>query len=748
MANRRFRRGLVVLLLGLGVLLSGRAAGAAAEILDHTVKGEMELGGRQIYGERGSSKFEEYREIRNGLFLDLFKLEVEDKEQRRFYQFRVKDAVEEDQNYLLRLGSYGKYEVQLEWDQLPHVFSNTGRSLFGGDPGNLTISSLVRTTLQTAAAPATPDTATIRTTVNENVRGIDLRLRRDTGRVGFRYTPTPGWDLRLSYANESREGTRPFGANIRPNTTSAFNTIELPEPIDYRTHDVGASAEYANDRWSVRLGYTGSIFTNDLDSFTWDNPFRTTDSATLGAARGRHSLPPDNMAHNISLSGAVNLPLASRFMGTISYGLMRQDEPFLPHTTNSLLAPSALSASSLDGKIDTLLMDYVLNTRPLRDVSLTARYRYYRLDNGTPELTFLDYVQADSSVVGAGATVPDRRSLAIEYTKHNAGLDVGWRPLPQISLKAGYGWERYDRKNRDANITDEHSGKAAVDLTPTDWLLLRASYLHARRRFDEYDHEKFVGEHTFPIGEPATSLPQHPSLRKLDLADRDRNRVELLGQLTPLDSLTFSATFGLGNDDFKDVGFGITSDDNWSAAADIVYMPIPRLALFANYTREEFKSKMRSRPRSTAAPTLDLPANDWASDMKDIVDTVGAGLDLALIPKRLDLKLAYSYSMATGKVKTRALGTPTVVGFTAVDYPDTKSRLHQLEAALRYHLAANFSAKLSYIYERYLERDFATDVMQPYMEAVDSGASRSVFLGATQPNYEAHFVGLSVAYRF
>jgi MtrB/PioB family decaheme-associated outer membrane protein len=746
MASRRFRCGLVAILLSSGVLLASQIAVAATEILDHSVKGEIEIGGSQLYGERGSSKFEEYREIPRGLFLDLLKLDVENKEQSRFYQFRAKDAVEEDQNYLLRLGGYGKYEVNLEWDQLPHVFSNTGRSLFGGDPGNLTISSLIRTTLQTAAAPAAPDTATIRTTVNENVRGIDLRLRRDTGRVGFRYTPTPGWDIRLGYSNEGREGSRPFGANIRTNTTSAFNTVEIPEPIDYRTHDVGASAEYATDRWSVRLGYTGSIFTNDLSSFTWDNPFRTTDSATLGAARGRHSLPPDNMAHNVSLSGAVNLPFASRFMGTISYGLMRQDESFLPHTINSLLAPSALPAGSLDGKIDTLLMDYVLNTRPHRDVSLTARYRYYRLDNDTPELTFLDYVQADRSVVGAGATVPDRRSLALEYTKHNAGLDVGWRPLSQISLKAGYGWERYDRKNRDANITDEHSGKAAVDLTPTDWLVLRASYLHARRRFDEYDHEKFVGEHTFPAGEPAGTLPQHSSLRKFDMADRDRNRVELLGQLTPLETLTFTATFGLGKDDFKDVGFGITDDENWSAAADIVYVPIPGLALFANYTREEFKSKLRSRQRGGTAG--DTSANDWASDMKDIVDTVGAGLDLALIPKRLDLKLGYSYSTATGKVRARPLGTPTVVGFTAVDYPDTKSRLHQLEAALRYHLAANFSAKLSYIYERYLERDFATDVMQPYMVDLDSGASRSIFLGATQPNYEAHFVGLSFRFKF
>ncbi|MBI3076712.1 MAG: MtrB/PioB family decaheme-associated outer membrane protein [Deltaproteobacteria bacterium] len=730
----------MALLVGAGLLLGGPSAVAQLDLPDHTVKGEGEFGVRQIYGSHGSSKFEEYRHIPSGLFLDRLRLGVEDKEQRQFYELRVTEPLERDQNYQLRAGRYGRYAVQFEWDQLPHVFSNTGRSLFRGGADDLTIPSLVRSTLQSATTP-TANTATINTTVNENAQGIDLRLQRKTATLGASYTPTPGWDVQFSYGNEHREGTRPFGANIRTNNTSGFNTVELPEPTDYRTHDVRAQAEYTADRWSVAVGYVGSIFNDDHTSLTWDNPFRTTDSATLGAARGRHALPPDNIAHTASLSGSLNVAQATRLMGTISYGWWRQDEPFLPKTTNSLLSPSALPAASLDGKINTLLMNYTLNTRLHRDVSLTARYRYYLLDNNTPERIFDDYVQADSSVV-----TTDRRNLAIAYTNHNAGLDVGWRPVSVVSVKAGYGFERFDREKRDANITNEHSGKGAVDVTPIDWLLLRASYLYSQRRFDEYDHEKFVGEHTFPSGEPAGTLPQHPNLRKFDLANRNRNRVELLGQLTPFEPMTISATYGLGKDDFKDVGFGITSDNNWSAGLDVFYRVSPRVALFTNYTREEFKSKMRSRQRGGAAG--DTAANDWASDMTDIVDTVGAGVDVGVIPERLDLTLAYSIAVATGQVRARPLGTPTVSGFTAENYPDTKNRLHQLKAALKYHLGENLTAKLSYTFERFVNRDFQTDIMDPWMGAVDSGANSSIFLGARQPSYEAHFVALSLSFRF
>jgi opacity protein-like surface antigen len=214
----------------------------------------------------------------------------------------------------------------------------------------------------------------------------------------------------------------------------------------------------------------------------------------------------------------------------------------------------------------------------------------------------------------------------------------------------------------------------------------------------------------------------------------------------PLDSLTFTTSFGLGNDDFKNVGFGITGDDNWNVGADIVYVPVPRVALFANYMHEEFDSKMRSRQRG--GNQGDSPDYDWGSKWRDIVDTVGAGVDLALIPKQLDLRLGYGFSTATGEVKSRALGSNPAPSITAVNFPDTKSRLHELTARLSYHLTRNVTARLAYVYERWTDKDFTQDPMQPYMQSVDGGASRSVFLGATRPNYGVHIIGLSFRFKF
>jgi MtrB/PioB family decaheme-associated outer membrane protein len=749
----------------LGFLVSGLfvfplSASGQAEILDLKLSGEGEVGARGFPDRPSKSdraKFEEYRDIPSGGYLEDLRLQLESKDETYSLELGAKEPGERDQNIFLRSQKAGRYYFDFEWDQIPHVFSNNGQSLHSGTGGgNLTISGAVRNELQAASAPV--DTARIQKAINENVRDIDLRLRQDTAKTEFRYTPTRGWDLRLGYSFRQKNGTRPFGANTGTNNASSFNIVEIPEPIDHKTHDVSASAEYGSDWGSIGLRYTGSIFQDDLASVAWDNPFRTTDSGgplaanNLGPARGRHALAPDNLAHNVALSGAANLPFRSRLIGTLSYGWWRQDEAFLPMTTNSCFlgspapsctagAPTAspLPARSLDGKVDTLLGNLTLNTRLHRDVSLTARYRFYMLDNKTPELTFLDYVQADRTLV-----TTDRRSLALQYNRHNAGLDLGWRPVRKISLKAGYGWERYDRDRRDANVTDEHSGKLSADVTPIEWLLLRASYLFSARRFDKYNHEHFVGEPGFPAGEPPGTLPMHPALRKFDLADRDRNRVEMLGQVTPLDLLTFTATFGLGNDDFKRVRFGITGDDNWNIGADIVYVPIPRVSLFTNYNHEEFDSKMHSVQR----PPFEDPNRLWDSKMRDIIDTVGAGTDLELIPKLLDLRLSYGFSTATGKVKTRPLGTGVGLLTPAVNFPDTKTRLHELNARLSYHLSQNVTARLNYIFERWTDKDFATDPVQPYIVAVDPFASRSVFLGATRPNYSVHIIGLSFRFKF
>lgn len=727
-----------------GLLLSPLQLCRAEEqtvIFGLKTSGEIEAGGR-VFSDQPStseqSKFEEYRDIYSGAFLEKFLLQLENNDGTYLLEFEANKVGDDDQNFFLGSIQTGRYKFELEWDQTPHLYSNTGQSLFSyAGNGILVIPDDVQSILEAASTPL--DTDTIGTAINANLSDINLRIQRDTGSIEYRYTPTTEWDLRLHFDVESREGSRPFAGNISTSTTSSFNTIELVEPIDYLTYDLKTSAEYATDDWSLMLSYTGSIFDNEIKSVIWDNPFRTSDSETLGSARGQHALPPDNIEHKFALTGAVNLPFRSRFMGSIAYNTMRQDDDFQPMTINSLLVSSPLPANDADAKIDTLLMDFVFNTRLPRNVALTARYRHYSIDNDTPELLFPDYVRADSTLVKT-----PRRSLAIEYSQQVVSLHLGFRPISPLSLNLNFDWEEFDRYRRAVNFTDEYTTKLDTVFTPTDWLLLRASYLQARRRYDEYDQNKFVGIESDPVN---GSL-QSPLLRKFSMADRDRERTDFLVELSPLDTLNFTITFDRVEDDYSNIGLGVTGNDQWNAGFDVFYTPNRDLSLFVNYSHEEFEWAMHLQQRSTLD---DSSLNFWHSKTKDSINTVGAGLEARLIQDRLDLKLEYSYSDATGETETFSHGDPTVEGFlpiTAVDYPDTKDSLHTLYIDLNYQVSERYSVKLSFIYEQYRETDFATDVMKPYMVDVDPAASRSIFLGVRDPDYTAKIFSLSLNAKF
>lgn len=707
--------------------------------------GSLEIGQRFLAGDRASSRFEEYREIPSGLFLTGLGLNLE--QPGRYLRLRATSPAEADQAALLTTGIYGRAELELRWDRTRHILSNNGATVFAQPAAGVfalpaqtrrDLNLLSTTDTDTVRAGIQPDLGALADLVTGTARGVDLRTLRETGEASLRYLPAKEWDIRVQYSRESRSGTKPLGTNF------AFNVNELPEPLDYQTQEFRVSGEYTKGRWGARLDYAASVFDNDIGALTWDNPF-TTGDADRTAGRGQLDLYPDNSAHNLALSGAVNLPKATRLTSTVSLGWRRQDDPFLPFTVNSAVAAlpnyPALPAASLKGAVNTTLVSAAATSRPLRDVSITARYRFNEYANDTPSLVFERYVSYDTQLSGDA-----RRSLPIAHTRQNAGVEAAWRPARDVSLKAGYGWESWERSLRDAPEVDEGTLRVGVDLTPLGWLSLRTSYARSARTAHEYDAEEHVAHETFPNGE--TGLGQLPQLRKYDMASRDRDRIEVVAQAFPAGNLSLSGSIGYAHDDFHESAYGLLDDHNHSVSFDASYNPSTRVGLFAGFTRENYDYSQRSRQRTPASATAaanDKPDNDWDSDLEDAVNTFSIGLNGTPIPGKLDAVVDYSYSAAEGRTQTRTPGTPDLVT-TAQDYPDTDSKLHQLGAVLQYRLSARVTPLLGYRYERYSEDYFYKRGLAPSLSAVDPATASSTFLGATQPDYDAHILSFAIRY--
>ncbi len=734
------------------------------------------------------AKFEEYGAIKPGPFLDTLHLWGGSKDGLYGIDFWAKNIGYNNQSYYLDLSKAGEHYLSLGWDQIPHLISTSGKTIFGGvGTTSLTVNDTLQGNLQANARCATssptspaPCNAAAGATARANIEGfinssatsLTLSTLREKAFVDYKYTPESNWEFKVDYSNEHRTGTRPIGINWGYNFNAApgfaSNIVESILPLDDRTQNFNATAQYLSatpwgKQWIASLKYSGSFYDNSLKYLEAENPFCITCTLPGGAGdRGpnllRWSTDPSNSAHAVTLNNAIDLPWQSRFTSTVQYNMMRQNDPFVNTATNGLV-PAALPATSANAEVNTLLANNVLTTLLTKDLKSTFRYRYYDIDNRTPELLFTNYIRADSNV-----SATPRRNLAIAYTKQNASGELNWRAFPWMRFGGIYAWEQYDRTRRDANVTNEHSGKFYMDgelWASTQW---RGSVMYAQRRYDSYDEAAFVAD----IG--LLSADNLAQARKFDMANRDRLKIETFLDVPINNNLTITPTLGLRNDDYPiDVvnQLGVSKDNGWNAGADLSARLSPDIRVMFSYMYEE---RLRNMANSGVAPTgVATPNNIWSSNIVQRYNTVITALDWKVIPERLDLRFEYllalgSEANATNPCSSGAAGcTGGGTGVTTTQFPTEKNSFQRFSTTARYLVdptivsqmgwKGEVIAKVRYIYERNHTQNWAIDNMTPYIPTADqtvdlTGGGRSIFLAYINPNYTAQIIAMTLAFRW
>ena len=756
-------------LSGLLVLTASGAASAQTappavtpppfEIGGFRLEGYVESGVRFFLdpSQKERAKFEEYRDINQGLYLQGLWLRFFTPDEKYSGVIGGRQWGQQDQEYHLSFERLGRWEVGFEWDQMRHIFSTNARTL---------------TSETSRGVFALPNPRPAISTYN-NGRSIDeISVRWDTARTYFKWNLSENADLFAEYTRIHKDGERPFGMAFG---SPGGNTFEILQPIEHTIHDFRLRGTWATERWQLQAGYTMSIFVNDLDFVRAGNPCQPTPVPSAPCAAGdigtnktfgTVSLPPSNMAHTLSLQGGLNLPLRTRISSNFTYSLRLQNDDFLPQTSTNTLPLTnpgvALPQKSLHGNVQTILFNLNATSRPLPiPVTFTAKYRFYDLIDNSDVVRFQAFVINDQPTVTPGPTFSQRFS----YMRQNADLDGRWQIARPLALTLGTAWERWDRPNtREVPESDEFFAKAAVDVTPADWLMIRATYLPSFRRINRYNTNALAQvESNAAPGEPGQSY----LLRKYDESDRDRQRVDLMMQITPTETLTITPTASYRFDDYiasglqhdasgpgqKGAMLGLQQAVSWSAGIDVNWTPTERLSFATGYVHESNLQKQRSRNRTSATTpaTFDNPALDWVSDNTDTVDTYHASLTARLIPGKLDLKFAGNYSYALGRVETwnpnapgsavaaAAAGTNQV----AARFPAFEDSLLRLEASLRYHFAQAWTASLNYAYESFRKHDWRTDTINPFVPG-----NSAVYLGNDLKNYEAHIFGVTIGYHF
>jgi MtrB/PioB family decaheme-associated outer membrane protein len=737
-------------------LVTPFAPGAASAQTDlgggWVLSGDVEAGFRFLPGEpsqRESAKFEEYRDLpANRPFLDHLDLRLRTGDDLLFFELGGSKWGQKDQEYVLGGGRLGLFEGGFEWNQIPHTFSTNARFMGNEETRGVFSLPTPRPTLNLHnAAPELDEIAT----------------RWDIARLSFKVTPTPEIDLIAEYTRTRKSGERPIGMAFG---SPGGNFYEILEPIDQTVHDLRLRAVIARERWQLQFGYAFSAFQNDLGGVTSANPCVGLSSTPVGlppafgcggdgdataTASGRTALAPDNSAHTFSIGGGVSLPWwRTRLSGNFTYSLRFQNQDFLPHTINTGIASPVLvlPQKSLDGVVGVTTLNLNATSRPLPPLSLTAKYRLFDYNDMTDEFVMPGGVVNDKTL----STDPSHVHR-FPYTRHNLDLDARWRFGTIVAAGIGGGWERWDRADtREVQRSDEVFARATLDVTPWDWLIARLSYRPSFRRIGDYVTTAHLAHKVVEDVPSADDIAQgqSPLLRKLDESDRDRQRVDLMIEVTPIESLTASFTVGYRDDQFNNSPLGLQNANTWTAGVDLTWTPSERLAVTAGYNHESIMQKQRSRSRPVSdGQTLDAADFDWISVNSDRIDSFHLGVRASLIPGKLDLLFGARYEYAVGEIHTRNPG-PVTSGSVSQQQtaagkrmPATEDSMFRLDAGIRWHFWKKWTAGLSYAFEVFDKSNWRTDQLDPFVPGVSS-----IWLGNDIKDYTAHILAVTLGYRF
>jgi hypothetical protein len=754
-------------------------------------EGTASIGLLQKDFDTDSSKFLEYRDIPQGPVAP--ELSFRGKKGSWRYQLVGRDVTQDDQRYF---GFLEKGSVRLtgSYVAVPHNFGNGGKSILRptseadwrlsdtiqqGHQAAITVqpssqvnyaflSNLVAPSL--AAAPA----------------NVDLRLQRGRTNLDLKVTPeASAFAVGVTYFHERRSGTR--AAN---GTAFGFgNVVETPEPLLYITQDFAVNGAYQGDWGMVRAAVRFNDFKNSFDTFTFDNPFRVTDStdpsayqapgsqSKNGPVLGITALPPDNKAVTETVGAAFKLGARTRLSADVTFGQWSQDhDPFIAWTTNTVIVtPSGepavtapLPAANLDGKIDTLSLAAFFNTRLTDDLGLTARYRRYDHDNKTPRLRFEDgYVRFD-------AVWEDIPRINVPYGYTSDTLDAfATYDFGAFGVEGGWKYNRMKRTFRETEDTTENVFRLAADVRK-DWVALRALGEFGSRDLDHYDAAHAEHHSFLDAGAPANQTV----LRRYDQSERDLTRFGAQADVSPgSGKFTASASYMHTKYEYdqspvecQDVELfagqaafcpggvqaplGLVDDTYDSFTLEAGVAPSDRVNVYAFYSWEDGDILQTGRQSGS---TLNFATNDvWTANITTKGNTFGAGADLTLVPEKWFAGLFARYQDIDGNnavsllpgYSTSIYGTSpalqqcTSAGDTPCAIPEfDDTKWTQVTASLRYRFASHWTAAAAVGYEDYEIADAQTGNAVNYMPA-------SFFLQANNRDFQAWVGGLSLTYRW
>jgi len=642
---------------------------------------------------QGSYKYGEYTgRVNSGVYpVAGFDLHFLDKKGDYLHAYGTRLGLE-SRRVFVEGGRQGIYEINILYQEIPHYFYQSSATPFT-NAGSSSL-KLPGNWVPGGSTGTMPD-------LGASLQSFDMEKKRTIARIGIRLPPhKTHWSYNLGFQHQTQKGIEAMGGSFL--TTSTL----LPEPIDYATDQVNASANYAVKLWQLKLAYYGSFFHDSNASLRWQNPFTP---YVPGADVGQIGQAPSNNFNQLSVAGAWQLPAATRLMAMVAYGRGIQNARFLPVTINPNLQTAPLPRSNLDGEVIT--RNYVLrvNSSPVPRLDLTADYTFNRHADLTPQALF-PQVLTDTYVAGSLLNYP------YSFEKRSTRIDADYRVNRSVRLSVG--GEHRNEQQEFENTVDTRTNSV--------WI---SSHIRPVEKVGLY--LKLLGSHRVAPNYVSLSdvlSPENPLLRQYNIGDRTRRQGQATLSYMPVDYLDLSFQWQQNVDQYNDTDVGLTASRDTNYTINLGLQPSQHVSLSAYYTEEHILNDQAGSQNFSVA--------DWYGDRKDVVHTAGMDVEWKNVAMtHWGIGASFLYQLARGEIAV-------MKGGAVAPFPNIVERMQGVQLYAKRELSDHLALRFGYGFQRYRSNDWALDNVGP------ATIPNVLTLGIQSPNYTINIVAVSVQYVF
>ncbi|MCE5266217.1 MAG: MtrB/PioB family outer membrane beta-barrel protein [Deltaproteobacteria bacterium] len=663
-----------------------------ASAADGQFSGEISLDPTYKHAAGNEAKAFEYEDPRSGVYGNA-DLKYETPKDR--VELEARDVGYDTQRYRLEGGRWDSYRYQLQYEELPHNFTFDTRTLYSGTES----SNLTYGTHPPNANPNTWNT-------------FDYSVKRKNMGGGLKLDLLKPFYLDVAASRQEKSGSYPIGA---AGTSPGGIAIEMPAWLDYTTDTIKAEAGYVRNPLFFSLSYLYSRFDNGNGVQNFRNPA----TANTAATTDTFHLPPENDAYKLDFKGGVRLPFRSKFNVNLSTSRANSASRLETSYVSDVTAAAStigvqgreglgLSSPYFNGKVDTNNYHFALTTNPISFLDAKLFYKYFSRSNKSDQITTTD--------AAAGAVLANE---LFSYRKNSYGLEMGFKLPQHFLLTADYQYTKTERDRVD--LPENRDNLFGVDLkwSGLDFMALKLGYERLDRAAD------FVGD---PTG-------YEPFQRRFDAAPQERDTYKVSAEFFPMETLSFNIGYKYKRTNYKDTLLGLTDSRADEVSFDVDWRAHKQVRLFAFADFEKRSQNQRERQ----------PTYDWTLNQDEKTYEYGLGAEIAIIPKKLTLKLEHSSIRSDGSVDYTYLGVIPAGRTQNDDLSNWDSyRLTSYIAKATYELTKAISLSAAYAFQEFLYDD---DQYAGYRYVI--GANPTRLTGAyLEPGYRSHVVYVSAGIHF